>query len=86
MYSTSPVYVKVEGGIVSGRGLKSLCERLTQRGYNNPGTIYEVLEFYSEEYVTTLKCNPEGNWLKLVPEHWQLAYKPKGNPKPKYAK
>lgn len=81
-YATA-MYVKVEGGIVSGRGIKSLCEKLTQKGYNVPGAQFNVLDFYDDEVVTQIKCNPEGHWMKLVPVHWQVVYKPKNNPIPR---
>lgn len=73
----SAVYVHLEEGICSGRGLKGLCEKLTERGFAVSGAQFEVYSFYDEKWITTIRCEDDGEWMKLIPEHWELAYKPK---------
>lgn len=82
MSSLNAVYVQLAEGICTGRGLKTLCEKLTARGYASPGTQFEVYTFYDEKWITTIKCVDEGEWVKFVPEHWEIAYRPKRNPIP----
>ena len=77
MTAPAAVYVRTSEGICSGRGLKMLCERLTDRGFAKPGTQFEVFSFYEEFWITTLKCVDEGKWEKLVPAHWEPAFKPR---------
>lgn len=76
------VYVHLEEGICSGRGLKSLCEKLNKLGYNIPDTQFEVYTFYEQQWRTRIKCVGDGAWIKFVPDHWESAYRPKGNPVP----
>ena len=82
MSTLNAVYVQLAEGICTGRGLKSLCEKLNQRGYDCPGTQFEVYTFYSQEWVTTIKCVDDKTWTRFIPEHWETAYRPKGNPIP----
>ena len=82
MVAPSAVYVCLEEGICSGRGIKSLCEKLADRGYATPGTQFEVYSFYDEVWVTSIRCVSEGEWIKFVPEHWESAYKPRKRSSP----
>lgn len=80
----SAVYVYLEKGICTGSGLRTLCEKLNERGLNVAGAEFKVYGFYTDEYVATIKFTENGDWMKLVPEHWQAVIKKKKNyPKPK---
>lgn len=49
MLSVNSIYVVIDGRICSGRGLKSLCEKLNKLGYNIPDTQFEVYTYYKQE-------------------------------------
>lgn len=82
MSTMNAVYVVIDGKICTGRGLKSLCEKLNKIGHNDPNTEFDVYTFYEQKWITRIKCVGEGAWIKFVPEHWATAYRPKRNPIP----